>query len=665
MARKVQLIPTSEAVGLSRLLRLDKTESVYWALQFDDLARSSVAMSGSTERIRAWLVYPVVVGSTPERMQILPGVSARVWLVMPDGHSLFFCVSRPALSVELLDHIALGLSRVAADLGHESQHSRIEQQLKRLCGVALLIKPVNWEMNEFGCLRLDEYLSRQLFGCVSVLPAVRRRIIRLLHERMLDKLEAEICAMHQHLDVAVCQCLPQPSHKFDLAGYNRILALAPADDIYRRQAFQVLPLLGRFVADTSMLCSDARFALLASGSAELGNALLRAIDNGEPLFLTLKKLFMLPEEVFRWASRHAALINGWPFDVAIMFRVLGCMAPEQRPATPEQWLCMQNMVAAVATRELPIELAYGWVKDSSRQGWQKLLCKPPVPEFINQLNQFPDFFRVLTACVAHLAAASKPSPAEANYSVLRREIALSFHRYSLRRQLGWSLRWHRLLALHSFQPQGFQGQERWAALFDEPIILGPDHVALCLTSSEELRREGELMQHCVGSYASRCRTGYQHIVSIRCRHTGRSLSTVELTLTADARGRAGLEVAQHQAFRDGMPDVEQNRLLQALLLHFSNIDAQARLDMLLQDSRGREKASLDQPSWVSDQSLAVIEQSLAPDLNVHRLLEIVSRVEVEREIDGGADNAQPSGHVLSRIFQRFWPKLTARVATLG
>ncbi len=62
---------------------------------------------------------------------------------------------------------------------------------------------------------------------------------------------------------------------------------------------------------------------------------------------------------------------------------------------------------------------------------------------------------------------------------------------------------------------------------------------------------------------------------------------------------------------------------------------------------------------------AIIEQSLAPDLNVHRLLEIVSRVEVEREIDGGADNAQPSGHVLSRIFQRFWPKLTARVATLG
>lgn len=339
MVRQVVATPSREALECARLLRLDKTEAIYWALQFDSVAKSSIALSGRSQRIHAWLVYPVVFGSTPERMQILPGVSARVWLVTPEGYSLFFSVSRPVLSVDKLDELVRFLHRLSADLGHQSQHCRLETQIKRVTGIALSIKSVEWNVAELGCLRLGEYLTQQLFGRLSVLPAVRRQIVKLLHNRLLQRLETEIRAMPQHLDAAVCHCLPTSDQAFDLSCYNRILGLAPADDAYRRQAFQVLPVLARLADDaTRAALSAGRHARREPDSVQIGIAMLQAIDCGDPLFQTLKQLFQLPEEVFRWASRHAELINGWPFDISILFRVLGAMAPELRPATDEQWL---------------------------------------------------------------------------------------------------------------------------------------------------------------------------------------------------------------------------------------------------------------------------------------------------------------------------------------
>ena len=89
----------------------------------------------------------------------------------------------------------------------------------------------------------------------------------------------------------------------------------------------------------------------------------------------------------------------------------------------------------------------------------------------------------------------------------------------------------------------------WPAISPGQIQVG-DLIATELLSTEDLQREGDAMQHCVGGYWMVCEVGESHIFSV-CHVDGHHVSTIEFTI------RQGVLVCrQHQGWRNAPPSPE-------------------------------------------------------------------------------------------------------------
>ncbi len=77
-----------------------------------------------------------------------------------------------------------------------------------------------------------------------------------------------------------------------------------------------------------------------------------------------------------------------------------------------------------------------------------------------------------------------------------------------------------------------------------------------LTSAGELVEEGEAMDHCVGGYYNKCRTGQTQILSIK-NEQGRHIATVELAVSFDVNDKKvslRVDVIQFKGFRNRPPN---------------------------------------------------------------------------------------------------------------
>lgn len=86
----------------------------------------------------------------------------------------------------------------------------------------------------------------------------------------------------------------------------------------------------------------------------------------------------------------------------------------------------------------------------------------------------------------------------------------------------------------------------WSPILPGPIQVG-DLVATELLCTEDLQREGDAMQHCVGGYWITCERGESHIFSVR-HVDGRHVSTIEFSTR-----RGVLECSQHRGWRNTSP----------------------------------------------------------------------------------------------------------------
>ena len=101
-------------------------------------------------------------------------------------------------------------------------------------------------------------------------------------------------------------------------------------------------------------------------------------------------------------------------------------------------------------------------------------------------------------------------------------------------------RWRLAYRQFSLDRLGFQDGEvaaklSWGGLLDTSVGYshGPYRVVE-LTSRQALELEGREQRHCVASYAVKCLLGESAIFSIRDRHTGQALSTLEIGLANNA-----------------------------------------------------------------------------------------------------------------------------------
>jgi hypothetical protein len=98
--------------------------------------------------------------------------------------------------------------------------------------------------------------------------------------------------------------------------------------------------------------------------------------------------------------------------------------------------------------------------------------------------------------------------------------------------MGMQRRWHEAMLTREFEQSGRGGQSWEAAL---PSCSEGAFSATPLASARDLFEEGRAMHHCVFSYADRCLSGVNRIVSIR--KNGARVATMELTAQS-AQGNA-------------------------------------------------------------------------------------------------------------------------------
>ena len=119
-------------------------------------------------------------------------------------------------------------------------------------------------------------------------------------------------------------------------------------------------------------------------------------------------------------------------------------------------------------------------------------------------------------------------------------------RFSAYELINQSKRWHRManrLPIPSVEHEDDAAGYQWPGLPGLPWQ-HEDLTIVSLTNGAELSLEGNLMNHCVGSYFDDCRRGDAHIVSIR-DESGNRLSTAEISLE-QVGDQIRTTVVQHQ-----------------------------------------------------------------------------------------------------------------------
>ena len=185
----------------------------------------------------------------------------------------------------------------------------------------------------------------------------------------------------------------------------------------------------------------------------------------------------------------------------------------------------------------------------------------------------------------------------------------------LLKQLRASLRWHQLQLMspaddQAAAPVADDGAERddaaaqltrWPAPLDRPAKLGA-LTAHFLTTASALRDEGLRMEHCVGSYASRCLFDGATIVSLR-GNDGRSLSTAELRLVGSGEQLA-FELVQHKALRNASPSPLATQALAQLLCRLGEDGLQPRLQEMREQLVKRRALDDNRRRWLAATPLA-------------------------------------------------------------
>ncbi|MBU2827577.1 MAG: PcfJ domain-containing protein [Acidithiobacillus ferriphilus] len=119
---------------------------------------------------------------------------------------------------------------------------------------------------------------------------------------------------------------------------------------------------------------------------------------------------------------------------------------------------------------------------------------------------------------------------------------------------------HRPMEVNIFQISP-RPSYRWKPIMDHDISMEGGWQFVELTSSEALREEGDVMQHCVAGYDGDCHRGQSHIFSVRNAKGGR-ISTLELRPKRSCRRQPGTRkgywqyaIAQHRGFQNAAVSV--------------------------------------------------------------------------------------------------------------
>ncbi len=280
-----------------------------------------------------------------------------------------------------------------------------------------------------------------------------------------------------------------------------------------------------------------------------------------------------------WDRAGASNRVGGPGFVVGAVRNLAGLPPNWDPKGRDECMSLMRLapvlawarcLAADASDLVPlIDAGHGWQDLEDRLAKAAGTVRAGVPDATDDV---PDVAKslhdqVVMPAVALSSGRDPATPVRAvdTHRWTDAAFALAFSGKSLVRMLAISREWHgaRARMLLRLPPVGTGPGSSWEAAIPDMAVDGLRVVVL--TDSASLEAEGAGtdggLDHCVGGYAGRCRSGSVRILSIR-EEDGRRLSTAEVTWDG-----TGIEALQHRSRGNGVPTAEAARVLDAYLTH--------------------------------------------------------------------------------------------------
>ena len=353
------------------------------------------------------------------------------------------------------------------------------------------------------------------------------------------------------------------------------------DHIVRRNRHQVI-------------ASFPLFAALVALSSEIPvhMEIGAAIDRGDPLVEALSSTLGVSKKSIRFLrGKGPALIGSdWLDHPSELFEAIDIVLPEKQPRSREEWKLLREFW--VGCGDLTLErycrrpspslrcdkMSRHLLQGLSTAGYEASARK--LQRLWNgdlrRLADVKDYFRFVAEwCEAGAGLCGTRQHLRVVAGNIRDDLLMRYSAMELIRQ---SERWHREIsraAAVALTAEASATMEEWPALPGLPMRVGKLTV-FSLTSTLQLQLEGTRLNHCVSAFVRSCMYGESHIVSIRDAD-GDSLSTGEISIDADERGKLVPSLIQHQSHSNYEPSSECEGALASVLDMLRTADTQTRL----------------------------------------------------------------------------------------
>ena len=374
-----------------------------------------------------------------------------------------------------------------------------------------------------------------------------------------------------------------------LNGYNYLRA---GDELLHRnrcQAIRELPWLFPFLARPNL--TKWKFSALAdpgdpevfrhtpAPTGRLAGWHLRigaTIDQGQPLFSELAEIFSVPRETIKGTRQQMLNTNQilTIHEVDLILQLLSFIAPEKRPRSRSDWARFEAVIETLLKLIAPFITAVSLPEEvsSHRLNMIRLLKNPAVMHFVERsldqlqsmkldlplakrwcestLSHAADFLSAL-----HSAFDAQQLPSSDDCLVSAEDARWLMLRYlsstPLTQIVRTSAAWHTRILVEAAD---LVIQRGVAEIAEWPLVLGQafqtnDCVITELHNESALMYEGQLMQHCVGTYAKSCSRGSSVIFSVTDLQN-RPRSTLELKIEASSNE---VVASSHFGFRNSQP----------------------------------------------------------------------------------------------------------------
>lgn len=389
-----------------------------------------------------------------------------------------------------------------------------------------------------------------------------------------------------------CQVIAE----LDSLGYDtdQIAAWAVHDDsLFRRNRMQsiiTLPML----------------AVVLSSSAEslVVREMEAIIDRGDKLIDGIARVVGVSRRSVRCLISMSPIELGvaW-MDVPIeLLRAVDLLPPGKAPLTRQEWAIMHRFwegcgfpnnhsynqaISCHTKRHRTKEHLFSGLCSAGYEASEKRLARL-WNHRIERLKDVSDYFDFVERW-CDTAPWITTRNQNARRFITRRLTDELLTRYSPAKLVAQSQRWHKMVNQLRKPPGGDDGvrRDQWPGLPGLPWACD-DLTLVSVTNSLELHYEGHFMDHCVGSYDYKCRTGDSHIVSIRDSY-GSRLSTAEISLEQTVGRQIKPIVIQHRSKGNGPAGQDSRNALEAMLVRWQEEVNQRELKALIDSSFARRK----------------------------------------------------------------------------